>query len=73
MSSMLSKQQLAEILLQLLKRTAYHRRQMKKYVNRLFEPFKSDGVPYSNEVMKDLNRAFRKPSSRSVILIYPGI
>ncbi|WP_145322156.1 Imm63 family immunity protein [Paenibacillus xylanexedens] len=46
MSNMLNKQQMAEILLELLERTAFHREQMENYVNRLFEPFKSDGVPY---------------------------
>lgn len=46
MSNMLSKQQLAEILLQLLERTSFPREQMQNYVNRLFETFKWDGVPY---------------------------
>ena len=46
MSNMLSKQQLAGILLELLERTAFHREQMQNYVNRMFESFKSDGVPY---------------------------
>ncbi|WP_340013418.1 Imm63 family immunity protein [Paenibacillus sp. FSL K6-1318] len=46
MSNMLSKQQLAEILLELLERTAFRREQMQNYVNRMFENFKSDGVPY---------------------------
>ncbi|MGO4731412.1 Imm63 family immunity protein [Paenibacillus sp. 2KB_22] len=46
MSNMLSKQQLADILLQLLERTTFRREQMQNYVNRLFETFKWDGVPY---------------------------
>ncbi|WKL02464.1 hypothetical protein Q0F98_00135 [Paenibacillus amylolyticus] len=46
MSNMLSKQQLADILLQLLERTSLRREQMQNYVNRLFETFKCDGVPY---------------------------
>ncbi|MEK4660372.1 Imm63 family immunity protein [Priestia sp. FSL H7-0729] len=46
MSNILSKQQLADILLQLLERTTFRREQMQNYVNRLFETFKWDGVPY---------------------------
>ncbi|MBT2284041.1 hypothetical protein J7E78_10865 [Paenibacillus polymyxa] len=46
MSNMLSKEQLVDILLQLLERTSFPREQMQNYVNRLFETLKWDGVPY---------------------------
>ncbi|MGN7413441.1 Imm63 family immunity protein [Paenibacillus sp. SAF-068] len=46
MSNILSKHQLAEILLQLLERTSFRREQMENYVNRLFETLKWDSVPY---------------------------
>ncbi|WFR60642.1 Imm63 family immunity protein [Paenibacillus amylolyticus] len=46
MSNILSKQHLAEVLLQLLERTSFPREQMENYVNRLFETLKRDGVPY---------------------------
>ncbi|WP_342570416.1 Imm63 family immunity protein [Paenibacillus sp. FSL R5-0749] len=46
MSNMLKKQQLADILIQLLERTSFRREQMQNYVNRLYETFKWDGVPY---------------------------
>ncbi|QOS79708.1 hypothetical protein JNUCC31_01765 [Paenibacillus sp. JNUCC31] len=46
MSILRSKQEIAEILIQLLEPTSFGRRQMENYVNRLFETFKWEGVPY---------------------------
>lgn len=46
MSDIRSKTEIAKTLLQLLERTSFRREQMEKYVNRLFESFKWEGVPY---------------------------
>jgi hypothetical protein len=46
MSNLQSKLEIAKTLLQLLERTSFRREQMENYVNRLFEAFKWEGVPY---------------------------
>ncbi|UPK41765.1 Imm63 family immunity protein [Paenibacillus pabuli] len=46
MTNIRSKPEIAKNLLQLLERTSFRREQMEKYVNRLFESFKWEGVPY---------------------------
>ncbi|WP_053780851.1 Imm63 family immunity protein [Paenibacillus xylanivorans] len=46
MSNIQSKLEIAQTLLQLLERTSFRREQMDNYVNRLFEAFKWEGVPY---------------------------
>ncbi|WP_405152914.1 Imm63 family immunity protein [Paenibacillus sp. FSL K6-0108] len=46
MANIRSKPEIAKKLLQLLERTSFSREQMGKYVNRLFESFKWEGVPY---------------------------
>jgi hypothetical protein len=46
MSDIRSKTEIAITLLQLLERTSFRREQMEKYVKRLFESFKWEGVPY---------------------------
>ncbi|WP_176854450.1 Imm63 family immunity protein [Paenibacillus sp. OK060] len=46
MSNILSKTEIAKTLFQLLERTSFRRQQIEDYVNRLFESFKGEGVPY---------------------------
>ncbi|WJH28837.1 immunity 63 family protein [Paenibacillus sp. CC-CFT742] len=46
MSEVLTKQELAVKLLELLSQTDFDHEQSNTYVNRLFEPFKWEGVPY---------------------------
>ncbi|WP_416295418.1 Imm63 family immunity protein [Paenibacillus illinoisensis] len=46
MSEVLTKQELAVKLLELLYQTDFDQEQSNTYVNRLFEPFKWEGVPY---------------------------
>ncbi|WP_440109464.1 hypothetical protein [Paenibacillus sp. QZ-Y1] len=46
MSNIRSKRELAAILIKLLVQTSFRREQMENYVNRLFETFKWEGVPY---------------------------
>lgn len=46
MSDILTKQELAVKLLELLSQTDFNQEQSNTYVNRLLEPFKWEGVPY---------------------------
>ena len=46
MSEVLTKRELAVKLLELLSQTDFDHEQSNTYVNRLFEPFKWEGVPY---------------------------
>ncbi|MGF9697059.1 MULTISPECIES: Imm63 family immunity protein [Paenibacillus] len=46
MSDVLPKQELVQKLLQLLSRTDFGGEHSEKYANRLFDPFKWEGVPY---------------------------
>lgn len=46
MPNILSKPDIAKTLFQLLEQTSFGRQQTENYINRLFESFKWEGVPY---------------------------